>query len=497
MPSSASTPTGYASTSPVKATVSVLVLGVSEDKVLGLDTAKAARAALDDVVSAIGFTGKTGSTARVGAPKGFSAKSILLVGLGPFDPAPHSAEAAAQTHEVLRRAAGSALRALDGVDTIAVALPATSAEAVEAVTVGAGLGAYRFVEYRSHDEDTVPGAVTVLGPKGKAHLSAHANGAVIASATNRARDLVNTPPLDLYPESFAQRVKEQGKERRLKVTVLGEKELQSGGYGGIIGVGQGSTRGPRLVKVEYSPKGADRHVSLVGKGITFDSGGISLKPAASMEDMKSDMAGAAAVVQSLFAIADLGLPVRATAWLPLAENMPGSSAQRPSDVLHMRSGKTVEVTNTDAEGRLVLADALADADAENPDLLIDVATLTGAQVVALGNRTSGVMGAETARSLVTASATEAGEEMWAMPIPEEMLSGFDSNAADLKNSGPRPGGMLAAGAFLREFVSDDANWAHIDIAGPSFNSDSAFGYTPVAATGAAVRTLIQAAKQVN
>ncbi|MGO2153935.1 MAG: leucyl aminopeptidase, partial [Brevibacterium aurantiacum] len=171
--------------------------------------------------------------------------------------------------------------------------------------------------------------------------------------------------------------------------------------------------------------------------------------------------------QALFAIADLGLPVRATAWLPLAENMPGSSATRPSDVLHMRSGKTVEVTNTDAEGRLVLADALADADAENPDLLIDVATLTGAQVVALGNRTSGVMGAEAARSLVTASATEAGEEMWAMPIPEEMLSGFDSNAADLKNSGPRPGGMLAAAAFLQEFVSEDANWAHIDIAGPS------------------------------
>ncbi|MDN5660823.1 MAG: leucyl aminopeptidase family protein, partial [Brevibacterium aurantiacum] len=233
----------------------------------------------------------------------------------------------------------------------------------------------------------------------------------MAAATNRARDLVNTPPLDLYPESFAQRVKDQGKERKLKVSVLGEKELQAGGYGGITGVGQGSTRGPRLVKVEYSPKGAERHVSFVGKGITFDSGGISLKPAASMEDMKSDMAGAAAVVQALFAIADLGLPVRATAWLPLAENMPGSSATRPSDVLHMRSGKTVEVTNTDAEGRLVLADALADADAENPDLLIDVATLTGAQVVALGNRTSGVMGAEAARSLVTASATEAGEEM--------------------------------------------------------------------------------------
>ncbi|MCF2574347.1 leucyl aminopeptidase [Brevibacterium sp. UCMA 11754] len=494
---SASTPTSYSSTTLVKATASVLVLGVADDKVLGLDTAKTARTALEDVVRAIEFSGKAGSTARVAAPKGFSSSSILLVGLGTFDSTASGNDAAAKSHEALRRAAGSALRALDGVDSIAMGLPAITAQAVEAVTIGAGLGAYRFIDYRSQDADKVPGTVTILGPKSKEHSAAHANGAIIAAATNRARDLVNTPPLDLYPESFAQRVKDQGKERKLKVSVLGEKELQAGGYGGLIGVGQGSTRGPRLVKVEYSPKGAERHVSFVGKGITFDSGGISLKPAASMEDMKSDMAGAAAVVQALFAIADLGLPVRATAWLPLAENMPGSSATRPSDVLHMRSGKTVEVTNTDAEGRLVLADALADADAENPDLLIDVATLTGAQVVALGNRTSGVMGAEAARSLVTASATEAGEEMWAMPIPEEMLSGFDSNAADLKNSGPRHGGMLAAAAFLQEFVSEDANWAHIDIAGPSFNTGSAFGYTPVAATGAAVRTLIQAAKQVN
>lgn len=494
---SASTPTSYSATPLVKATASVLVLGVADDKVLGLETTKSARTALEDVIRAIGFTGEAGSTARVAAPKGFSAKSVLLVGLGAFEATAAGTDAAAKAHEVLRRAAGNALRALDGVDSISVGLPVISAEAVEAVTVGAGLGAYRFVDYRSQDADKAPGAITILGPKGKANSAAHSSGAIVAAATNRARDLVNTPPLDLYPESFAQRVKDQGKDRKLKVNVLGEKELQAGGYGGLIGVGQGSTRGPRLVKVEYSPKGAERHVSFVGKGITFDSGGISLKPAASMEDMKSDMAGAAAVVQALFAIADLGLPVRATAWLPLAENMPGSSATRPSDVLHMRSGKTVEVTNTDAEGRLVLADALADADAENPDLLIDVATLTGAQVVALGTRTSGVMGADTARGLITDSAAVAGEEMWAMPIPEEMLSGFDSNAADLKNSGPRHGGMLAAGAFLREFVSEDANWGHIDIAGPSFNTGSAFGYTPVAATGAAVRTLIQAAKQVN
>ncbi|MCD1284805.1 MULTISPECIES: leucyl aminopeptidase [unclassified Brevibacterium] len=484
----ASTPSSYSSTTPVKATASVLVLAVSEGSVLGLDSAKAARTGIEDAARAIEFRGKAGATARVPAPKGFSAESILLVGIGSFDPG-----AAAETaHESLRRAAGNALRGLDEAASIALALPVATPEAVEAVTVGAGLGAYRFLDYRS--EGKVPGTVTVLGPKGRAFSSAHSSGTIIAEATNRARDLVNTPPLDLYPESFAQIVKAQAKDRRLKVTVLGEKELLAGGYGGLIGVGQGSTRGPRLVKVEYAPKGAKRHISLVGKGITFDSGGLSLKPAKSMEDMKSDMAGAAAVVQAVFGIADLGLDVRATAWLPLAENMPGSSAQRPSDVLHMRSGKTVEVTNTDAEGRLVLADALADADAEKPDLLIDVATLTGAQVVALGDRTSGVMGAEAAREQVTASATAAGENMWAMPIPEEMLAGFDSTSADLKNSGPRSGGMLAAAAFLQEFVAEDTNWAHVDIAGPSFNTGSAFGYTPVAATGAAVRTLIETAK---
>ena len=407
----ASTLSSYSTTSPVKATASVLVLAAADSTVLGLQGAKAAKTALDDAARAIGFSGKAGSTARVPAPKGVTADSVLLVGLGDFDA--DDSDIAAKA-EALRRGAGAALRALDAVESIALALPAVTAAEVEAVTVGAGLGAYRFLDYRS--EGKTSGEITVIGPKGKTFAAAHDAGEVIAAATNRARDLVNTPPLDLYPESYAEIVKDQAKERKLKVTVLGEKELKAGGYGGIIGVGQGSTRGPRLVKVEYAPRGAKRHLSFVGKGITFDSGGISLKPAKSMEDMKSDMAGSAAVVQALFGIADLKLPVRVTAWLPMAENMPGSSAQRPSDVLTMRSGKTVEVTNTDAEGRLVLADALTDAGTENPDLLIDVATLTGAQIVALGERTSGVMGSEAARAEVIASASVPGEQMWAMQI---------------------------------------------------------------------------------
>ena len=235
-------------------------------------------------------------------------------------------------------------------------------------------------------------------------------------------------------------------------------------------MGRGSARGPRLVKLEYSPKKAVKHLALVGKGITFDSGGLSLKPAQSMEEMKSDMGGAAAAAHTLFAVSDLGLNVKVTAWLCLAENMPDGNAQRPSDVVTILGGKTVEITNTDAEGRLVLADGLVSAQKDNPDVVIDIATLTGAQIVALGKRTTGVMGTETARDNVCEAAHAAGEQMWPMPFPEEIRDQFRSATADLKNSGTREGGMLAAGIFLKEFIEDSTEWAHIDIAGPSFTT---------------------------
>ena len=215
-----------------------------------------------------------------------------------------------------------------------------------------------------------------------------------------------------------------------------------------------------------------------------------------MEDMKSDMRGAAAAAQAIITIARLQLPVKVTAWLAMAENMPGADAQRPSDVITIYGGKTVEVTNTDAEGRLVLADALVAAGKENPDLIIDIATLTGAQIVALGNRTSGVMGRTNARNAVVLASEKTGEAMWPMPFPEELLSYFDSETADIKNSGKRPGGMLSAGVFLQEFVADEQDWAHIDIAGPSFNSESPWGYTPAEGTGVPVRTLVQVAENL-
>ena len=284
--------------------------------------------------------------------------------------------------------------------------------------------------------------------------------------------------------------------------MLDEKKLARGGYGGIVGVGQGSSRPPRLVRLEYAPAGATAHVAYVGKGITFDSGGLSIKPAAGMEAMKSDMSGAAAVLHTVVAAARLGLKVRVTGWLALAENMPSGTAQRPSDVITIRGGKTVEVLNTDAEGRLVLADALVDASAAGPDLIVDVATLTGAQMVALGNRTSAIMANDDdLRTRVHTVSQAAGEQFWPMPLPAELRSSMDSAVADIANIGDRFGGMLVAGLFLAEFVGDGPDggkipWAHLDIAGPAFNTGKPFGYTPVGGTGVAVRTLLALAEDV-
>jgi leucyl aminopeptidase len=272
-------------------------------------------------------------------------------------------------------------------------------------------------------------------------------------------------------------------------------------------VGKGSARPPRLVRLDYAPDGARGHVALVGKGITFDSGGLSIKPAAAMEEMKSDMAGAAAVLATVVAAARLGVPVRVSGWLALAENMPSGTAQRPSDVLTIRGGRTVEVLNTDAEGRLVMADAIVAACETGPDLVVDVATLTGAQVVALGRRVSAVMANDDAlRERLVRLAGEAGELLWPMPLPPELRASLDSPVADIANIGERFGGMLVAGIFLSEFVGtrpgtgagDEKTipWAHLDIAGPAFNGKDAHGYTPKGGTGVMVRTLVRLLEDV-
>jgi len=313
------------------------------------------------------------------------------------------------------------------------------------------------------------------------------------------RDLVNTPPSDLVPATFAARAEQVAANSGLAITILDESALADGGYGGIVGVGQGSVHPPRLVRLEHAPEGASRSLVLAGKGITFDSGGLSLKPAKSMEAMKSDMSGAAAVLGAIQAIAALRLPVRVVAYLPLAENMPSGSAQRPSDVVTIFGGTTVEVTNTDAEGRLVLADVLAASAADSPDILVDVATLTGAQIVALGPRVGGVMSNDDGlREAVVDAARRAGDAMWPMPLPAELGKGLESAVADLVNlpADSRGGGMLIAGLFLQEFVPDGVRWAHLDIAGPAFNESAPYGYTPKGGTGAATRTLVQLAQDM-
>jgi leucyl aminopeptidase len=276
--------------------------------------------------------------------------------------------------------------------------------------------------------------------------------------------------------------------------VLDEKALAKGGYGGIMGIGQGSAKPPRLVRVSYRHPKAKKHLALVGKGITFDTGGISLKPSNAMETMKSDMSGAAAVLAATLAVAKEEVPVNVTTYLSLAENMPGGGAVKVSDVITMYGGKTVEIMNTDAEGRVVMADALARASEDAPDLLLDVATLTGAQMLAL-DRFSAVMGNDDElRTRIVATAAAAGEDMWPMPLPEYLRETIDTQTADLSNMGQRMGGMLVAGLFLREFVGAGIPWAHLDIAGASFNEKAPYGDTPKGGTGAAVRTLVKLAE---
>jgi leucyl aminopeptidase len=248
----------------------------------------------------------------------------------------------------------------------------------------------------------------------------------------------------------------------------------------------------------YAPKGAKAHLSLIGKGITFDTGGISIKPASKMDEMKADMSGSAAVIAAVSAIAGLGLNLKVTGWVAAAENMPSGTAQRPGDIVTTFDGTTVEVLNTDAEGRLVLADAIGMSVREKPDLMVDIATLTGAQRIALGRRIAGVMSnTESARDQVVAASGMVGEEMWGMPLPTYLRETLKSQTADIANIGDGLAGMLSAGVFLQEFVPDSQPWVHIDVAGPAYNDVAPYGYTPKGGTGAGVRTLVQIARELS
>ena len=483
-----------------------LVIGVyqGEDGVVLAPGAEPVDEAFDgrlaQILKSLGATGAAEEVTRVPANGSLSTPVVVGLGLGSAG----DGEVVGVTGlEDLRRAAGSALRSLAGLGKVALVTPVAGAEVVEATALGAALAAYSYDGFKTGDpaDRKAPVQEIVLVTDGEPNSDAVAAGEraqVVADAVKAARDLINTPPSHLFPQAFADSATSAVSAAEidaLTIEVLDDAALREGGYGGLIGVGQGSSRPPRLVKLTYAHPDAERSLAFVGKGITFDTGGISLKPSNAMETMKCDMSGAAAVVQAVLAIAKLGLPVKATAWAALAENMPGGNAIRPSDVLRMYGGKTVEVLNTDAEGRLVLADAIVRAGEEQPDAIVDVATLTGAQVLALGHRTGAVMANdEEFRTQIESAAERAGEDIWPMPLPAHLRKTMDSDVADIANMGDRMGGMLVAGIFLKEFVPEGVLWAHLDIAGPAYNTVAAFGYTPKGGTGYAVRTLVQLAQ---
>ncbi|KNX36920.1 leucyl aminopeptidase [Luteipulveratus halotolerans] len=480
----------------VKADVLVLLSVKTDDGVRLAPAHGLPQESVDHVgatLAAIGAKAGADEAIKLTGVPGVEAPIVVVAGTGlDHEPTPDD-------HEAVRRAVGSATRGLADTAHAAVAAPGTDAALVGASAEGALFGAYAFTTYRRTGSTKAPVAeVTLLSATAgeQATRDAAARAEVVADSQAWARDLVNTPPNDLYPDSFAEAVRKRLQGTKVKVDVMDEKALAKAGCGGLIGVGRGSSRLPRLVTLTYKPAKASAHVAVVGKGITFDSGGLCIKPATGMVTMKCDMAGAAAAAAAVDAVARLGLPVAVTVYLCLAENMTGADAQRPGDVVTMRNGKSVEIINTDAEGRLVMADGLSFASEQQPDLVVDIATLTGAAVMAFGGRVAAVIGNDDAtRDRVIDVAGRVGEDSWSLPLREELRKAMDSDVADLKHTGQKEGGAITAALFLREFVGNGKDgkqlpWVHVDIAGPAFNESGPHGYTPKGATGFGVRTLV-------
>ncbi len=471
----------------------ILVIGLSQKA--GKLTIESSNSTLNakSLLATLEDLGATGKSEEVTKVPFTSPRMIVVVGLGESEKEFSS--------ETLRRAAGCATRSLAGHKVADFALPHKNSAQFAAIAEGIALGAYNFTDFRGStkiDQKAPLNSANIISKiggssEGKASLK---RAEIIAAQTHLVRNLVNTPPSHLTPDSFSQTMKKIATSLKLKSEIYTHTVLKSKGFGGITGVGQGSANPPRLFHVSYSPAKPKARIALVGKGITFDSGGLALKPAAGMEAMKSDMAGAASIVATIFAAAQLKLPIAIDGWAALAENMVSDTAQRPSDVITIYGGKTIEVLNPDAEGRLVLADALVKAQevgkkAGGLDALIDVATLTGAQGIALGTRTAAVMTNNEELSDKFMKATQvSGELFWPMPLPEELRASLDSPVADMANIGDRQGGMLVAGLFLKEFVEPSVPWIHLDIAFPAFNDRGAHGYTSVGGTGVSVRSLI-------
>lgn len=479
-----------ASTAPSRSRGDVLAVPVFADGEFGpgADAVDAATGGtLRAFMTSAAFEGKRGEALLM--PINAAAKTALLVGLG---------DRGELTVDDLRTAgaliAQRAQRSTRVVTTLVDAAPegVDRATAAQAIAEGILLGGYEFREYKTKPAKPARLAqVVMLGGGGAAIKRAIDRGVTVAAAVDWARDMVNTPASDHPPIEFAKLAQKLLRGRHVTVEVLDVAAMRRERLGGVVGVGQGSKQSPRFVKMTYSPRGARGSIALVGKGVVFDSGGLSLKTGSGMETMKTDMAGAATVIATMSTLAELGVTTKVVGYTPMVENMPSGEAIRPGDVLTFRNGKTAEVLNTDAEGRLILADALSLAAEKKPDMIIDVATLTGACMVALGDKIAGVMSNdESVSEQVLAAAKRAGEAMWPLPLPKQYRKLIDSEIADMKNIGTGGyGGALTAALFLEEFVAG-VPWAHLDIAGPArANADD--GYTRRGASGFGVRTLIE------
>jgi leucyl aminopeptidase len=430
-----------------------------------------------------GFEGKVGEACAVPADDG---STVVAIGMGnPED----------VNVETFRRAGAAFAKAAWNDERAALAVVDAAGEldkgvAAEALVEGAVLAAYRFTKYKSEAKPSKLESLVIVGRGAKVQTGAD-RGARIAEAVSLARDLVNEPAGAMTPTRLAEVATEIAEREGLGITVLDEVAIANEGLGGLQGVAQGSDQPPRLIELVYDPPGARGTVALVGKGITFDSGGLSLKTADGMETMKTDMGGGAAVLAAMSVLPTIAPKVKVIGIIPTTENMPSGTAIKPGDVLKIRNGKTVEVLNTDAEGRLVLADGLSLAVEAGVDAIVDLATLTGACMVALGRTIAGLMGNHDGWvEQVGDAADRAGEKVWPLPLPDEYRKKIDSEVADIKNTGgDRYGGALTAGLFLKEFVGD-VPWAHLDIAGPA-RSEEDNAYTPKGASGFGVRTLVE------
>ena len=435
-------------------------------------------------LAARGFEGKPGEALAIPSGRG----TWVALGMGKPEEV---------TAETLRRAAAAFVRKAWKDRTAATTLLAAAppdldpARAAQAIAEGASMAAYRFSRYKADPKPCLMESLTVVGTGDGARHGVD-RGARVAAAVALARDLVNEPAKAMTPRRLAEVAAEVAEAEGLTLTVLDEAAIEAERLGGLAGVAAGSDEPARLIELVYDPPSAEGAIALVGKGITFDSGGLSIKTAEGMETMKTDKSGAAAVLGAMSVIAALAPPVKVVGIIPATENMPGGAALKPGDVLTARNGKTIEVLNTDAEGRLVLADGLSLAVEAGVDAIIDVATLTGACIVALGRRVAGLMGNHAGWvDQVGEAAARAGEEVWPLPLPEDYRKLIDSDVADVKNvSNGRYAGALTAGLFLREFVGD-VPWVHLDIAGPA-RSEEDEGYLQKGGTGFGVRTLVEA-----